>query len=54
MEWIMENWQDLWGIASGVVTVASIVAKLTPTPADDAIMGKIVALIDLFALNKSR
>lgn len=54
MEWIMENWTDLWSIATGVVTIASVVAKLTPTPADDAVMGKIVALIDILALNKSR
>lgn len=50
----MENWTDLWSIATGVVTIASIVAKLTPTPKDDAVMSKVIALVDILALNKSR
>lgn len=50
----MENWTDLWAIVSGVVTVASVVAKLTPNPKDDGVTDKLVKLVDIVALNKSR
>ena len=34
-----------------IVTVASIVAATTPTPKDDAWIGKLYKFIDLLALN---
>ena len=34
-----------------IVTVASIVAASTPTPKDDAWIGKLYKFIDLLALN---
>ncbi len=38
-------------IISVVVTVASAIAAVTPTPKDDKWIGKLYKIIDVFALN---
>ena len=40
---------DQW--ITTIVTVASIVAASTPTPKDDAWIGKLYKFVDLLALN---
>ena len=42
---------NIVGIVTAVVTVSSIIAAITPTPADDVWIGKLDKLIDLLALN---
>lgn len=42
---------NIVGIVTAVVTVSSIIAAITPTPADDVWIGKLYKLIDLLALN---
>jgi len=37
-----------------IVTIASIIAAITPTPKDDIWIGKIYRLVDLLALNIGR
>ena len=37
-----------------IVTIASIIAAITPTPKDDIWIGKINRLVDLLALNIGR
>tara|TARA_R110002012_G_scaffold66878_1_gene174632 strand:+ start:1598 stop:1762 length:165 start_codon:yes stop_codon:yes gene_type:complete len=39
------------GIITSIVCLASIVCALTPTPKDDAMMGKFYKVIELLALN---
>ena len=39
------------GIITGVVCAASIICALTPTPKDDAIIGKLYKILELCALN---
>jgi hypothetical protein len=39
------------GIITGVVCAASMICALTPTPKDDAIIGKFYKLIEICALN---
>ena len=39
------------GVIPIVVTAASAIAALTPTPKDDRIIGKLYKIIDLLALN---
>ena len=51
INWISTHWGDLVGILTGIVTVASAIAALTPTPKDDSIVGKAYKFIDWFALN---
>ena len=43
MEWLTENWEEMGMIVSGVLSVASVVTKLTPSPKDDEILKQIIA-----------
>lgn len=40
--WITENWTQIVAAVGGVVLAARIIVKLTPTPADDSFLEKIV------------
>jgi len=51
--WIVTNWAYILSAFFGVVVVASIIVKLTPTTKDDSILGKIIAFIDHFSLAKT-
>jgi hypothetical protein len=42
---------DLIMWITAIVTIASIVAASTPTPKDDAWIGKLYKFVDLLALN---
>ncbi len=52
MDWLISNWTDILFAITGAVTVASVIVKLTPTPADDAVFAKVLKLLELLALNK--
>jgi len=52
IQWVIANSKDLLLIVTGLVTVCSIIVKLTPTPSDDAIMAKILPWFEKIALNK--
>jgi len=53
VQWVQTHWVDILAIYAGIVTVASIIVKLTPSTADDAVLAKIVNFIGKFiALNK--
>lgn len=44
---------DIALLVSGIVTVASVIVKWTPTQKDDAILGKIIGFLSKYiALNK--
>ena len=43
MEWMIEHWEEVCMIASGLVSVASVITKLTPSPKDDEILKKVLA-----------
>jgi hypothetical protein len=50
-DWITEHWVELTAAVGGLVTVASIIVKLTPTPKDDAFLAKVKKILALVALN---
>jgi len=50
MEWLTQNWQTLTAGVGAVVILARIVVKLTPTPADDTILAKIVDVLKSIGL----
>jgi hypothetical protein len=50
MEWITAHWKDILAIIGGVVTVASIIVKLTPTPKDDGILAKVIKILAALGL----
>lgn len=49
MEFIQAHWADILAIYGAVVALATIIVRLTPTQADDAILGKIVRVLDAFS-----
>ena len=51
LNFIMENWEGILAVVTGLVTVASAICALTPTPSDDAVVGKIYKVIEAIALN---
>ena len=50
MEWIQAHWKDVLAIIGGVVSVCSIIVKLTPTTKDDTILAKIIKLLAIFGI----
>jgi hypothetical protein len=50
MEWLTQNWQTLTAGVGAVVILARIIVKLTPTPADDTILAKIVDVLKSIGL----
>ena len=43
MEWVSEHWGSIVSILMGVLSVASGITKLTPSPKDDAVIAKLIA-----------
>jgi len=53
VQWVKDNWMDLAFAYTSLVTLASIVVKLTPNKKDDEILAKIMAFVGKYiALNK--
>lgn len=44
-EWIASNWGSVAGIIMGLLTVASMVTRLTPSEKDDKVVAKIMAFL---------
>jgi len=51
MNWVLAHKSDLVAILTGIISVASAIAALTPTPKDDSIIKKVYGWIDMLALN---
>jgi len=51
MEWLTANYGSVIAIVTGVVSVASLIAKLTPTEVDDAWVAKALKFVDFLAIN---
>lgn len=51
ISYILETKEQLFGIVTAIIAVASAIAALTPTPKDDTLVGKAYKLIDWLALN---
>lgn len=52
--WITQHWDDLVLIVTGLITVASIVVKLTPSQVDDQWLAAFRRLFERVALNAPR
>lgn len=50
MNWLIENHGLLAEIVLGVIGVATLVVKLTPTKADDRFMAQLTELLEKVAL----
>ena len=42
VHWVTSNWEAVIALAGGVVILARVIVKLTPTPADDSVLEKVV------------
>lgn len=51
MTWFVTNFDNILFAITAVISAASAVAALTPTPKDDALVAKIRGLVDVLALN---
>lgn len=54
MEWIQENWVNITAVIGAVVTLASLIVKLTPSDTDDAVLEKIIGVLNVLALNPKK
>jgi hypothetical protein len=50
MNWITENFANIMAVVGAVVVLARIIVKLTPTPADDSILEKVVKFLKAVGL----
>jgi hypothetical protein len=48
---MMETISDIANITTAVISVASIIAAVTPTPKDDVWIAKLYRFIDIMAIN---
>ena len=52
MEWMQANWVNISAVIGGVVTVASLIVKMTPSESDDVVLDKIIAVLKALSLAK--
>ena len=50
IQWITEHWKDILAIIGGVVTVASIVVRLTKSDKDDKALNIIIKILVALSL----
>lgn len=48
--WLSEHWDDALAIIGGIVTVVSIIVKLTATDKDDTVWAKILKVLSALSL----
>ena len=49
IEYIITHMDELWLIVSTIITLATLIVRLTPTQKDDEILGKIIKFIEKIA-----
>ena len=47
--WILANWDNVLTIYGGIVAVCTTIVKMTPSVKDDAILGKVMKVLDFFS-----
>lgn len=50
ISWIAANWVNILAIYGAAVALASAIVKATPSQADDAILAKVVKVLDWFSV----
>ena len=50
VNWLSEHWDDVLAIIGGIVTVVSIIVKLTATEKDDTAWAKILKVLAALSL----
>lgn len=47
--WILANWDNVLAIYGGVVAVCTTIVKITPSVKDDAVLAKVLKVLDFFS-----
>ena len=47
--WTAAHWADVLAIYGGVVALATVIVKLTPSAKDDEILARVVKFLDFFS-----
>lgn len=48
--WLKTNWESVLAIIGGIVSVATIIVKLTPTQKDDNVLATIIRVLAVFSI----
>lgn len=48
--WLKANWDSILTIIGGIVSTASIIVKLTPTPKDDTALATFIKFLSVFSI----
>ena len=48
--WLKMNWDSVLAIIGGVVSVATVIVKLTPTQKDDNALATLIRVLAIFSL----
>ncbi len=48
--WLKANWESVLAIIGGLVSVATVITALTPTPKDDGVLLTIKKFLSIFGL----
>jgi hypothetical protein len=51
LNWLTENWIGVVASITGVISAASAITALTPTPKDDNFLKKVKEFLNVVALN---
>jgi hypothetical protein len=51
ISWVTENLTSIVAVSGAVVMLARVIVRLTPTPADDTILEKIVSFLKAVGLH---
>ena len=49
INFLKEHWDEILAIYGGIVAVCTTIVKLTPSTKDDAIVTKIIKILDFFS-----
>ena len=49
MTWILANWDNILAIYGGLVALCTTIVKITPNTKDDAIVSKVIKVLDFFS-----
>lgn len=49
MNWIIANWENILAVYGGVVALCTTIVKITPSVKDDAVLAKVLKVIDFFS-----
>ena len=49
VSWIAAHWSDVLAVYGAAVGLATVIVKITPTQDDDAVLAKVIKVVDWFS-----